>query len=109
METKKRYAKRVMLTEEQQRIILDNFKIMSARQIVLLLQETDPTKTFHDQMVYGFLRRVRREAQKSINTLIEHNAQEAAEKLKTKINNIIPDKRSNTADVINSFLNNLIT
>ena len=109
MESKKTYSKRVILTDEQRKIILDNYKSKSAGQILVLLQETDPTTKFNEQMVYGFLRRVKREAQKSINTLIEHNAQEAAEKLKENINQIIPDKRSHCADAISNFLNNLIS
>lgn len=109
MEQKKRYAKRVTLTEEQQKIILDHYKQMTAREILPLLQATDPTKPFNDQTIYGFLRRVRREAEKSINVLIEHNAQEAAEKLKKNIDTLIPDKRHQTADAISSFLNTLIS
>lgn len=103
------YAKRTSLTTDQQQIILQNYQNMSAGQILILLKEHDPETSINAQTIYGFLRRVKREAQKSINTLIEHNAPEAAEKLKEKINTFIPEKRSKTADAISIFLDNLIS
>lgn len=109
MEIKKKYTKRTSFTEEQQQIILNNYQNMSAAQILILLSDHDPDSRINAQMIYGFLRRVKREAQKSYNILIEHNAQEAAEKLINGIDIIIPNKRTKTAQAITNYLNKLIS
>lgn len=108
MEKKRAYAKRVTFTEPQQQIILDNYQHMSASQLLELLRQSYPDHTFTDQAIYSFLRRVKREAEKSYQILVEHNALDAAEKLKTSISTIIPDKRTITSDAITNFLNKLI-
>ena len=108
METKRAYAKRVTFTQPQQQIILDNYQNLSANQLLELLRESYPDHTFNDQSIYSFLRRVKREAAKSYQVLLDNNALEAAEKLKASISTLIPDKRTSTADAINNFLNKLI-
>ncbi len=105
---KRKYTSRVTFSDEQQKIILDNYQNMSAGAILKLLQENDPTQQFNDQMIYSFLRRVKREAEKSYQLLLQTNAKEAAENLKTEIASIIPDKRQKNTSVIQQFLNNIL-
>jgi hypothetical protein len=102
------YAPRVCFTEEEQNIILKNYSTMSAGRIVQLLYENDATKIYTDQQIYGFLRRVKREAYRNYQKLINSNSQEVAETLKQRIDNVIPDKRNTNKNVINAFINNLI-
>lgn len=106
--TKRAYTKREKFTEQQENIILDNYQNMSASDIIKKLEETDKTKEFNEQMIYTFLRRVKREAEKSYQLLLKTNDTEAAEKHKTQIATIIPDKRGNTNTTINRFLNRII-
>ncbi len=105
---KKKYKSRVNFTEDQQRIILDNYQKMSAGNIINLLQETDADQTFNEQSIYAFLRRVKREAEKSYQLLLKTNATEAAENLKSQISQIIPDKRHSNSNAIHQFLHNII-
>lgn len=102
------YAARVSFSEEEQNIILRNYSTMSASRIVQLLYENDTTKIYTEQQIYGFLRRVKREAYKNYEQLINSNSQEVAETLKQRIDNVIPDKRNTNQDVINAFINTLI-
>ncbi len=106
--TKRAYTKRDKFTEQQENIILDNYQNMSASDIIKKLEETDNTKEFNEQMIYTFLRRVKREAEKSYQLLLKTNDTEAAEKLKTQIATIIPDKRGNKSTTINKFLDRIL-
>lgn len=105
---KKKYNSRVNFTEDQQRIILESYQNMSAGAILKRLRETDENHSFNEQSIYAFLRRVKREAEKSYQLLLQTNATEAAENLKSQIENIIPNKRHSNSNVIHHFLNNLI-
>jgi len=106
--TKRAYTKREKFTEEQENIILDNYQSLSAGEIIKKLKATDETKEFNEQMIYTFLRRVKREAEKSYQLLIKTNELEAAEKLKTQTATIIPDKRGNSNTTINKFLDRIL-
>jgi len=106
--TKRAYTKREKFTEEQENIILDSYQSLSAGEIIIKLKATDETKEFNEQMIYTFLRRVKREAEKSYQLLVKTNELEAAEKLKTQIATIIPDKRGNTNTTINKFLDRIL-
>ena len=106
--TKRAYTKRDKFTEQQENIILDNYQNMSASDIIKKLEETDNTKEFNEQMIYTFLRRVKREAEKSYQLLVKTNELEAAEKLKTQIATIIPDKRGKSNTTINKFLDRIL-
>jgi len=105
---KSNYNPRVSFTEEQQKIILENYGRMSARSIVDLLQQTDPNLQFNDQQVYSYLRRVKREAKRNYQTLIDNNQKENAEKLKNQVESLIPNKRNELSVAINKLLNNII-
>ncbi len=105
---KRPYTTRVTFTDQQQRIILDNYQTKTAGAILKLLQESEPNQQFNEQMVYSFLRRVKREAEKSYQLLLKTNATEAAENLKSQIQIIIPDKKSKNSHIIHQFLNNII-
>jgi len=105
---KSNYNPRVSFTEEQQKIILENYGRMSARSIVDLLQQTDPNLQFNDQQVDSYLRRVKREAKRNYQTLIDNNQKENAEKLKNQVESLIPNKRNELSVAINKLLNNII-
>lgn len=101
------YAARVSFSEEEQTIILKNYSNMSAGRIVQLLYENDTTKIYTDQQIYSFLRRVKREAAKKYQKLIDSNTQEAAEILKQKIDKAIPDKKYSNQSAIDTFIDTL--
>ena len=105
---KRPYTSRVTFNDQQKRIILDNYQNMSAGAIIKLLQADDPNTQFNEQMIYSFLRRVKREAEKSYQLLLQTNATEAANKLKNEIETLIPDKRQKNAVVIQQFLNDIL-
>lgn len=105
---KKKYSSRVNFTEDQQRIILESYQNMSAGAILTRLRETDENHSFNEQSIYAFLRRVKREADKSYQFLLKTNATEAAENLKSQISQIIPDKRHSNSNAIHQFLHNII-
>ncbi len=106
--TKRAYTKRDKFTEEQENIILENYQSLSAGEIIKKLKATDEAKDFNEQMIYTFLRRVKREAEKSYQLLIKTNELEAAEKLKSQIATIIPDKRGKSNTTINKFLDRIL-